>query len=66
MDIMSIEKANNKYLMILYQSRDSFLGDKCQQGGNDFDIAHAVRQRENGVVYHVEDWEETWRILQTL
>lgn len=43
-----------------------FFGDKTEPGGNDHDIAEAVYKRENGTVYPVESWEDTWRILRGL
>lgn len=67
LDIMPIGKGKQQVLDDFTTDAEIvFFGDKCQQGGNDFDIAYAVRQRDNGVVYHVDGWEETWRILQTL
>lgn len=43
-----------------------FFGDSCQPGGNDYEIAMAVRERELGHVYEVNDWEHTWKILKEL
>ena len=49
MDIMSIGKGKQQILDdFIPEAEIVFFGDKCQQGGNDFDIVHAVRQRENG------------------
>lgn len=42
-----------------------FFGDKCQEGGNDYQIATATLAR-GGVVHEVESWEDTWRILKEL
>lgn len=51
-----------------------FIGDKCKQGGNDYDIALAVKERSEGKnsfaygpgkYYNVEDWKDTWEILKT-
>jgi len=42
----------------------SFFGDKCEPGGNDYSIAQAVSQRPLGVVYQVENWQDTARILK--
>ena len=43
-----------------------FFGDNCQPGGNDHEIAMAVRGCELGHVYEVNDWEHTWKILKEL
>ena len=42
-----------------------FFGDRCDEGGNDHDIALKVKQG-GGVVYSVDDWEETWNILKQI
>ena len=40
-----------------------FFGDKTYEGGNDFEIAEAVRAG-GGKVSAVSGWEETWAILK--
>lgn len=42
-----------------------FFGDKCQPGGNDYEIAEAVRSR-GGTVIEVNSWEDTWNALKQL
>lgn len=42
-----------------------FFGDKCDIGGNDHSIALALDER-CGIVHHVKDWNETWKILKEL
>lgn len=65
LDIMPIGKGKQQILNDFDISDDVvFFGDKCDKGGNDYDIAKAVKSRNHGVVYHVSDWEETQRILK--
>lgn len=41
-----------------------FYGDKCQPGGNDYEIATAIGNLNNGsVVHEVTGWEDTWQKL---
>jgi phosphomannomutase len=40
-----------------------FFGDKTFEGGNDYELAKAVRAG-GGIVHAVEGWEETWKILK--
>ena len=42
-----------------------FFGDKCEEGGNDYEIALRTKQC-GGTVYQVDGWEHTWRLLKTL
>jgi phosphomannomutase len=43
----------------------TFFGDKCDQGGNDYELALAVDER-GGKVYNVSDWKETREYLKEL
>lgn len=43
-----------------------FFGDKCQPGGNDYEIAQAILNRPWGRVIEVESWEDTWNHLKLL
>ena len=43
-----------------------FFGDKCQPGGNDYEIAWAVDARPWGRVIEVESWKDTWDNLELL
>ena len=44
-----------------------FYGDKCEAGGNDFEIARAIKQLNNGSkVYNVRGWEETWQLISSV
>ena len=36
-----------------------FFGDKCEDGGNDYEIAQAVAFG-GGIVRQVKDWKDTW------
>ena len=66
LDIMPIGKGKQQILSDFSENDNIiFFGDKCDPGGNDYDIAEAV-ERINGIVYHVENWEETWNILKSL
>jgi hypothetical protein len=42
-----------------------FFGDATFEGGNDYEIAEAVKLR-GGKVYKVNNWEDTWEILKEL
>ena len=42
-----------------------FIGDKCDVGGNDHDIAQAINAMPNGKYYNVSNWMQTWEILKT-
>lgn len=44
-------------------SQITFFGDKTGKGGNDHEIAKGVIEG-NGIVYAVNGWEDTWRILK--
>ena len=41
-----------------------FFGDMIVEGGNDFEVAVAIGSLPNGNVYHVKNWEDTWKILK--
>jgi phosphomannomutase len=43
----------------LYFEDIIFFGDKCDAGGNDYEIAEAVAFG-GGRVYNVKDWKDTW------
>ena len=47
----------------LYLEDITFFGDKCEAGGNDYEIAEAVAFG-GGMVYNVKDWKDTWRYLK--
>lgn len=42
-----------------------FFGDKTYEGGNDHDIAQAIK-KNGGNVYQVYGWQDTWECLQGL
>ncbi|MBC8395324.1 MAG: hypothetical protein H8E05_01390, partial [Bacteroidetes bacterium] len=42
-----------------------FFGDKCQKGGNDYDIVKDIHENKDGVYFNVEGPEETVDILRT-
>ena len=65
LDITS--KGNNKSQIIDYFDNDDtlyFFGDKTQEGGNDYEIARTISNRSNGLVFDIESWRQTWRILK--
>ena len=39
-----------------------FFGDRMEEGGNDYTLAEAVKER-GGKAYHVKDYKDTWEIL---
>tara|TARA_B100001175_G_scaffold277103_1_gene252935 strand:+ start:2630 stop:3349 length:720 start_codon:yes stop_codon:yes gene_type:complete len=41
-----------------------FYGDKMDKGGNDYSLAHEIRERKLGTTYHVYDYKHTWELLQ--
>lgn len=47
------------------QTKVYFFGDKCDLGGNDYEISLAIDEI-GGIVYHVKDWKDTWKILKQL
>lgn len=50
-----------------FEKSDSilFIGDKCDEGGNDHDIAQAVNAMPQGKYHNVSNWMQTWEILKT-
>lgn len=43
-----------------------FFGDKCEEGGNDYDIALDIRKNKDGMVFQVKDDRDTMRSLQRI
>ena len=41
-----------------------FIGDRIEEGGNDYPLAHLMTNREDCKVHSVEDYRETWWYLQ--
>ena len=67
LDIMPIGKGKQQILNDFAEDDTIiFFGDKCATGGNDYDIAEAVKKRSNGTVHHVDGWEETQEILKNV
>lgn len=65
LDIMQIGKGKQQILNDLKEyDRIIFFGDKCEVGGNDYDISQAVQQTPNGIVHPVTGWEQTYNILK--
>ena len=46
-------------------SKVMFFGDKTYEGGNDYELAEAVKLG-GGIVHAVTKWEDTWAILKQL
>ena len=44
----------------------AFFGDACQEGGNDYPLAKAILEKNQGTVYNVRDWNETYEILREI
>ena len=66
LDITPIGKGKQQILNDFEESDNIiFFGDKCEYGGNDHDIAEAVKRR-SGIVHHVTGWEETHQLLKDL
>ena len=40
-----------------------FVGDRIEEGGNDYPLAHILENRKDGVVYKTTDWKETMKFL---
>jgi len=62
-------KGKDKSQCIKYMQGDTilFFGDRMDDGGNDKPLADVITQLQNGSkCYEVENWEETWDILQNL
>jgi len=67
LDIMPLGKGKQQVINDFDTSDEiTFFGDKTMKGGNDYDIACVVNKLDNGTVYQVENWEETWEILKSL
>lgn len=66
LDIMPVGKGKQQILEN-FQIDDIiiFFGDKTEPGGNDYDIAEAVKKRQDGKVFSVNDWKHTWTILKS-
>lgn len=68
-DIHPIGKDKSQ-ILIEFKESDSnqimFFGDAVEYGGNDYEIAHAVLERPNGIVHKVSSWEDTRDILNQL
>lgn len=74
LDIMPIGKGKQQIIDDFPKdAKIMFVGDKTMPGGNDYDIAKAVKSRSpegnsfaygNGKVYQVESWEDTQYIIK--
>lgn len=63
-----IQKGKDKAQVLdYYEASDNiqFFGDKTKPGGNDYTIAMAVNELENGTAHTVNDWQQTFEILKT-
>ena len=43
-----------------------FFGDKCEEGGNDYDIALDITKNKDGMIFQVKDHRDTIRSLQRI
>lgn len=43
-----------------------FFGDKCMEGGNDYDIAQTLKVWPNAKVIQVMNWQDTFNCLQSI
>jgi phosphomannomutase len=43
-----------------------FFGDKCEEGGNDYDIALDITKNKDGMVFQVKDHKDTTRSLKRI
>ena len=64
-DIGPIGSNKSQILVDFDISQVVFFGDKTEEGGNDYEIAEAVKAA-GGKVHAVNGWEETWKILKEL
>ena len=64
-DIGPIGSNKSQILADFDISQVVFFGDKTEEGGNDYEIAEAVKAA-GGKVHAVNGWEETWKILKEL
>lgn len=66
-DIMPVGAGKSQILADFDEKHDIyFFGDKCEKGGNDYDIAEALKLWPNGHVHHVSGWKETFEILKEI
>ena len=42
----------------------TFLGDRCEPGGNDYPIVEKIKDKHT--VYNVKNWEHTYEILNKI
>ena len=66
-DIMPIGAGKSQILADFDMDHDIyFFGDRCEPGGNDYDIAEAVKMWPKGHVFHVKNWQDTFNCLQNV
>lgn len=56
--------ANKAQILSKIDGPYTFFGDKTDSLGNDYDIALAVSETNNGKVYTVDNWQDTYNILK--
>tara|TARA_B110000459_G_scaffold202867_1_gene257184 strand:+ start:7061 stop:7795 length:735 start_codon:yes stop_codon:yes gene_type:complete len=74
---IDITKHGSNKAQILTDFKDTdkllFIGDRCEEGGNDHSIARAIADRSEGKnsfaygtgkFYNVDSWKDTWEILK--
>ena len=62
-------KGNDKSQILKDFSNDDkiyFYGDKMEPGGNDYPLSKAIIDTQLGSTIAVNDWKDTWRLLQEL
>jgi phosphomannomutase len=64
-DIFPIGKDKSQILNNFIGRDLCFFGDRIDPDGNDYTIANLI-ERNGGAVYPVKNFQETWKILQTL
>ena len=61
------QKGLNKAQVLEFFAPDDeivFFGDDMAETGNDYPLAQAIIDNNRGHVYNVQNWQETWNLLQ--
>ena len=72
LDIAQLGMDKSQILRDFNNTPITFFGDRMEEGGNDYTLAEALWRRRmpdpfnRDYVYHIEDWEHTWRTLENL
>ena len=67
LDIMPVGCMKDQVLEYLPEKNITFFGDKMQEGGNDYPLKKAIEAEvQNGAAIEVQNWKDTYEILQIM